>query len=156
MRYMIALSRIRMSSQVVLSERTDLNHAGGSLGLLCMPRQTISRINSPYLSIISGKSFVISPSLTIILSRSSFSISRRRGRMRNQVRTVIGFMTIQSPGSFPLGIESRLVNSNGILIGCSVTVSDSCWNKFFILIISSRSLSRCTSGKYRRLFATNH
>lgn len=134
MRYMIALSRIRISSQVVLSERTVLNHAGGSLGLLCIPRQTISRINSPYLSIISGKSLVSSPSLTIILSRSSLSISRRSGRMRNHVRTVIGLITIQSPGSFPLGIESLLVNSNGILTGWSVIVSDSCWNKFFILI----------------------
>nr|DAZ12970.1 MAG TPA: hypothetical protein [Caudoviricetes sp.] len=39
---------------------------------------------------------------------------------------MIGFITIQSPGSFPFGIESRLVKSNGILTGCSVTDSDSC------------------------------
>nr|DAO27858.1 MAG TPA: hypothetical protein [Caudoviricetes sp.] len=35
-------------------------------------------------------------------------------------------MTIQSPGFFPSGIESRLVNSNGILTGWPVTDSDSC------------------------------
>nr|DAV11782.1 MAG TPA: hypothetical protein [Caudoviricetes sp.] len=91
-----------------------------------MPRQTTSRSSPPYLFINSGKSAFSSPSLTIILSISSFSISRRSGRILNHVRTVIGFITIQSPGSFPFGIESRLVKSNGILTGCSVTDSDSC------------------------------
>nr|DAP75130.1 MAG TPA: hypothetical protein [Caudoviricetes sp.] len=50
----------------------------------------------------------------------------RRGRIRNHVRTVIGFITMQSPGSFPLGMELRLVKSNGILTGWPVTDSDSC------------------------------
>lgn len=126
MRYIIALSKMRISSHVVLSARTSLNHPGGSLDLLCIPRQIISRRSSPYLSIISGKSEFSSPSFTIILSISSFSILSRRGRIRNHVRTVIGFITMQSPGFFPLGIESRLVKSNGILTGWPVTDSDSC------------------------------
>ena len=126
MRYIIALSKMRISSHVVLSARTSLNHPGGSLDLLCMPRQTMSRSSSPYLFIISGKLFVSSPVFTIIFSMSSFSMLSRRGRIRNHVRTVIGFITIQSPGFFPLGIESRLVKSNGILTGWPVKDSDSC------------------------------
>lgn len=119
-----------------------------------MPKHTISRSNSPYLSIITGKSLVGSSDLTIILSRSAGSISSKRGRNLNHVLTVIGRMTILSPTSFPAGIDFLSLKSNGILTGCSVMEADSNLNKFFMLINLSKGAIPLYFRENSIIFAT--
>lgn len=119
-----------------------------------MPKHTISRSNSPYLSIITGKSLVGSSDLTIILSRSAGSISSKRGRNLNHVLTVIGRMTILSPTSFPAGIDFLSLKSNGILTGCSVMEADSNLNKFFTLINLSKGAIPLYFRENSIIFAT--
>lgn len=124
-----------MSFQVQLSFSTSLNHAGGSLFLLWMPMQRISISNSSYFEMIPVNSASGSgSSLAITLSKSDLSIDSKSGFNLNQVRTVIGDITIQSPGSFPGGRLSLLLKSNGIFSGCSVIVFvSSCTNSLIIL-----------------------
>ena len=120
----MALSRIRKSSHVQLSFSVSRNHVEGSLFLLCRPMQTIERITSSYLFMISDiLGSKVSVWMSAITCRSSGSIANNKGYTRNHERTVSGVIVIYSSISLPSGTESRSVNSKGIRIVFSLTVS---------------------------------